>query len=163
MVPDKGFLRGTHGLVVGETSERAIAAGCARACRASGAWPCVTCRSDTAKPHAAPVAEAAGAARIPLHDVTDPARIDARRGRRDVLRHAIALCPREDLLDRGVDGSPDGVAMAMEMPVHSLIRLARNAEPLVDGGGAMAACPVSDVARAVGGTTCHVDGGPHVL
>lgn len=161
MLPDNGFLGGTHGLVGGVVRERAIAAGCARACRASGAGPCVTCRSETARPHVAPVAGAAGAARRLPHDVTDPARIDARRGPRDLLRHAIALCPREDLLDRCVNGSPDGVAIAIS--VHALIRLARKAAPLADGGGATAACPVSDVARAFCGTACRVDGGHHVL
>ncbi len=163
MMTSDGFLPGEHGLVVGASKERAIAAGCARACRAFRAGPCITCRSDTAGPRVAPAVEAAGAARLLPHDVTDPAQIDARRGPRHVMRHAIAFCARDDLHDRGVDGSPEGVAMAMEIPVHPLIRLARRAAPLDDGGGAMAACLVSDFARPVSGTTCLVDGGHHVL
>ncbi|MEO1138552.1 MAG: SDR family oxidoreductase, partial [Pseudomonadota bacterium] len=78
---------------------------------------------------------------LPL-DVTDETQMDAvfeqiahRWGRLDFLVHSIAYCPRDDLHGRVVDCSQEGFGLAMDISVHSLIRLAKRAEPLMGNGG----------------------------
>ena len=65
------------------------------------------------------------------------AEIERRWGRLDFLLHAVAFAPKDDLHGRVVDCSMDGFARAMDVSVHSFIRMARLAEPLMTEGGAM--------------------------
>jgi enoyl-[acyl-carrier-protein] reductase (NADH) len=53
----------------------------------------------------------------------------------DTLLHSIAFCPRADLHGRVVDCSAEGFALAMDISVHSFLRLIRRAEPLMPLGG----------------------------
>lgn len=142
MLPNTNFLTGRKGLVVGVANDQSIAAGCARAFHASGAELAVTYQSKKAKRFVEPVANAVEAEMFMPLDVTDPAQIDAvfdmitaKWGKLDFLLHSIAYCPREDLHGRVVDCSQDGFRMAMDISVHSLIRLAKRAEPLMTDGG----------------------------
>jgi enoyl-[acyl-carrier protein] reductase I len=80
---------------------------------------------------------------MPL-DVTDPDQVDAvfgmiasKWGKLDFLVHSVAFCPRDDLHGRVVDCSQEGFGLAMDISVHSLIRLAKQAEPLMIDGGAI--------------------------
>ncbi len=142
MQPMSDLLAGKKGLVVGIANEHSIAAGCAGAFRACGADLAVTYQSEKARKFVAPVADAVGADILMPLDVTDAAQMEAvfdavraRWGRLDFLLHSVAFCPREDLHGRVVDCSRDGFAIAMDVSVHSLIRLARGAEPLMGEGG----------------------------
>lgn len=58
-------------------------------------------------------------------------------GQFDFLLHLIAYCPMEDLHGRVVDCSRQGFGQAMDISVHSFIRLARKAEPLMKDGGCL--------------------------
>ncbi|MCV3271875.1 enoyl-ACP reductase FabI [Roseobacter sinensis] len=136
------MLAGKKGLVVGVANADSIAAGCARAFRASGADLALTYQTDKARKHVEPVAQEVEAELFLPLDVTSTAQMQAlfeairqRWGRLDFLVHSIAFCPREDLHARVVDCSRDGFAVAMDISVHSLIRLAREAEPLMQEGG----------------------------
>ena len=142
MLPVTDLLSGKKGLVVGVANEHSIAAGCARAFHASGADLALTYQSEKARKFVEPVADAAGADILLPLDVTDSAQmaavfdaVRARWGRLDFLLHSIAFCPREDLHGRVVDCSREGFAIAMDVSVHSLIRLAKGAEPLMQDGG----------------------------
>ena len=142
MLPENGFLSGKKGLVVGVANQHSIAAGCAAAFAASGADLCLTYQNDKAQGHVAPVAEAVGAEMLLPLDVTRQDQIDAvfaqiekNWGKLDFVLHSIAFCPRDDLHGRVVDCSRDGFGTAMDVSVHSLIRLARKAEPLMRDGG----------------------------
>lgn len=142
MLQKTEFLKGKKGLVVGIANAQSIAAGCAAAFHASGADLALTYQSDKAQKFVDPVAQAVEAALFMPMDVTDGAEVEAvfeairaKWGRLDFLVHSIAYCPRDDLHGRVVDCSQEGFATAMDISVHSLIRLARAAEPLmVDGG-----------------------------
>ncbi|MFM2045556.1 MAG: hypothetical protein RLY86_4132, partial [Pseudomonadota bacterium] len=119
-----------------------IAYGCARAFRALGADLAVTYLNDKAEHHVRPLAEGLGADLILPCDVREPGQLEAvfdaiagRWGRLDFLLHSIAFAPREDLHGRVVDCSRDGFLTAMDVSVHSLIRMARLAEPLMTEGG----------------------------
>ena len=98
--------------------------------------------NETAKPYVQPVADAVGAKLLLPLDVEAEgqmdavfAAIDARWGRLDVLVHSIAFCVAKDLHGRVVDCSRAGFAQAMDISVHSLIRMAQLAEPLMTKGG----------------------------
>jgi enoyl-[acyl-carrier protein] reductase I len=139
-----GLLAGKVGLVVGVANEQSIAAGCARAFHAAGAELALTYLNDKAKPHVAPVAAAVDARLLlPLDVETDGSLEDVfgavtvKWGRLDFLLHSIAFCPKEDLHGRVTDCSRAGFTRAMDVSVHSFIRLARLAEPLMQNGGCL--------------------------
>ena len=135
-------LHGQKALVVGIANDQSIAWGCARALRAQGAELAITYLNDKAEPHVRPLAEALGAEIVLPLDVSVPgqlesvfAEITARWGRLDTLLHSIAFAPRADLHGRVVDCSAEGFALAMDVSVHSFLRMIRLAEPLMPGGG----------------------------
>ena len=78
---------------------------------------------------------------MPL-DVSKPGELEAvfdeittRWGRLDVLLHSIAFAPKLDLHGRVIDSSPEGFGLAMDVSVHSFLRMIRLAEPLMTQGG----------------------------
>ncbi len=51
--------------------------------------------------------------------------------------HSIAYAPKQDLHGRVTDSSADGFAQAMDISCHSLMRMAKLAEPLMPDGGSL--------------------------
>ena len=144
MPPQTNSLAGKKGLVVGLANERSIAAGCARAFRQAGAELAVTYRNEKARPYVEPVVSALGAQLFMPLDVEQDGSLEAvfdrirnEWGRLDFLLHSIAFCPKNDLHGRVVDCSRGGFAQAMDVSVHSLIRMGRLAEPLMAKGGCL--------------------------
>lgn len=142
MLMQSDMLAGKKGLVVGVANSHSIAAGCAQAFSAAGADVALTFQSEKAQKHVQPVAEAVGAEMLLPLDVTDDTQMDAvfdaitaRWGKLDFLLHSIAFCPRDDLHGRVTDCSREGFGMAMDISVHSLIRMVKRAEPLMTDGG----------------------------
>lgn len=139
-------LEGKKALVVGIANKDSIAFGCARAFRAFGADLSITYLNDKTKQFTAPLAAALDVA-DPLFlpcDVREAGQITAvfkaieqTWGKLDILLHSIAFAPREDLHGRVTDCSLDGFLQTMDVSVHSLIRMARQAEPLMKDGGAI--------------------------
>jgi len=135
-------LDGYKALVVGVANDQSIAWGCAEALRRQGADIAITYLNEKAEPHVRPLAEAIGADIIAPLDVRDPAELDAlfeqittKWGRLDTLVHSIAFCPKQDLHGRVIDCSAEGFGIAMDVSVHSFLRLIRKAEPLMPNGG----------------------------
>lgn len=135
-------LEGQKILVVGVANDQSIAWGCAKAFRAQGADLAITYLNDKAERHVRPLAEELGASLILPLDVSVPGELErvfeeitARWGRLGTLLHSIAFCPKEDLHGRVVDCSAEGFAMAMDVSVHSFLRMIRLAEPLMGEGG----------------------------
>lgn len=135
-------LAGQKALVVGVANEQSIGWGCAQALRAQGADLAITYLNDKAEKVVRPLAERLDAQIILPLDVGEAAQADAlfaeisaRWGRLDTLVHSIAFCPRDDLHGRVVDCSAEGFALAMDVSVHSFLRLIRRAEPLMPNGG----------------------------
>ncbi|PVB60535.1 enoyl-ACP reductase FabI [Labrenzia sp. 011] len=135
-------LTGQKALVVGVANDQSIAYGCARAFRTLGADLAMTFLNEKAEPHVRPLAEALGAEIIAPLDVRDASQLDAlfaqiteKWGRLDTLLHSIAFSRKDDLHGRVIDCSADGFAEAMDISVHSFLRLIRKAEPLMPGGG----------------------------
>ena len=131
-------------LVAGVANAHSIAAGCAQAFRAAGAEIAMTYLNEKAKPYVQPVADAVGASLLMPMNVEADGEMEAvfdaiakRWGKLDVLVHSIAYCPAEDLHGRVTDCSRAGFARAMDISVHSLIRMTRLAEPLMAQGGSI--------------------------
>lgn len=132
------------GLVVGIANEDSIAYGCAHAFRDSGADLAITYLNDKAEPYVRPLADELEASLVLPLDVQEDAELEAvfeaierKWGRLDLLLHAVAFCPKEDLHGRVVDCSREGFATAMDISCHSFLRMARRAEPLMKNGGCL--------------------------
>jgi len=131
--------------VIGIANEQSIAFGCAKAFRDLGADLAITYLNNKAEPYVRPIAEKLGAEIVLPLDVQKDGQFEElfdciRKtwGRIDVCLHSIAYCPKEDLHGRVVDTSREGFATAMDISVHSFIRMVRRAEPLMaDGGSCM--------------------------
>ena len=138
------LLKGKRGLVVGVANHDSIATGCARAFKAAGAELALTYLNEKAKPYVQPVADELEATILQPLDVQSDEQMDAlfarivsEWGSLDFLLHAIAFCPMEDLHGRVTDCSREGFAQAMDISCHSLIRMAKRAEPLMKDGGTL--------------------------
>jgi enoyl-[acyl-carrier protein] reductase I len=135
-------LAGKRALVVGVANDHSIAWGVAAAMHAAGAELALTYLNAKAEPHVRPLAERVGATLFEPLDVAHEAaeeslfaRIAQAWGSLDILVHSIAFAPGADLHGRVVDASAKGFALAMDISVHSFIRLCRRAEPLMKNGG----------------------------
>ncbi|MCO8146674.1 enoyl-ACP reductase FabI [Rhodovulum tesquicola] len=149
-------LEGQTALVVGIANDQSIAWGCARALKAQGAKLAVTWLNDKAEPHVRPLAEDLGAEIVAPLDVRDADQMDAlfaqiaqKWGHLDTLLHSIAFCPRDDLHGRVVDCSAEGFGLAMDISVHSFLRMIRRAEPLMPEGGTCITVSFQGASRVV--------------
>ena len=135
-------LAGSKVLVVGVANDQSIAWGCAEAFRRQGADLAITYLNAKAEKHVRPLAERLDAEIIMPLDVSEPDQVAAlfgtireQWGGLDTLLHSIAFCPKDDLHGRVVDCSAEGFGLAMDISVHSFLRLIRQAEPLMPHGG----------------------------
>ncbi|HMA87239.1 MAG TPA: enoyl-ACP reductase FabI [Burkholderiales bacterium] len=137
-------LQGKKALVVGIANEHSIAWGCARAFRELGAEIAVTYLNEKAKGYVEPLAKQIEAPILMPLEVSKPGELEAvieriRKdwGRLDVLVHSIAFAPKEDLADGLLNCSAAGFGIAMDVSVHSFIRMAKLAAPLMTDGGTL--------------------------
>lgn len=135
-------LKGKKALIVGVANEQSIAWGCAKALHSQGAELAITYLNDKAERFVRPLANQLEASIIAPLDVCDDVQtaklfdtIHKDWGRLDVLVHSIAFCPANDLHGRVIDCSREGFGLAMDISVHSFLRMIRLAEPLMAGGG----------------------------
>jgi enoyl-[acyl-carrier protein] reductase I len=137
-------LKGKKALVVGIANEHSIAWGCARAFHELGADLAITYLNDKAKIHVEPLAESVHASIFMPLNVATPgelesvfSRIEQLWGSLDIVVHAIAFAPKEDLQGGLLECSAEGFATAMDISCHSFIRMARLAAPLMKEGGSL--------------------------
>ena len=149
-------LDGKKGLVVGIANEHSLAYGCARQFRAAGADLAVTFLNARAEPYVRPLAEQLQSGIVMPCDVMAPGQVEALFdritrdwGRLDFVLHSIAYAPKEDLHGRLTDCSAEGFALAMQVSVHSFLRLAKLAEPLMAKGGSLLAMSYFGAEKAV--------------
>lgn len=135
-------LAGQKALIVGIANDQSIAYGCARALRQAGSDLAITYLNEKAKPHVEPLAEELGADILMPLDVASEGQLEAvfeeigsKWGKLDTLLHSIAFCPKDDLHGRVVDCSAKGFGLAMDISVHSFLRMVKLAEPLMTTGG----------------------------
>lgn len=150
------ILAGKKALIVGIANEHSIAYGCARAFSEVGADLAVTYLNEKARPHVEPLAKDVGARIFAPLDVSKPGelealfeRIEREWGQLDILVHSIASAKKEDIKGGLLNCSADGFAMAMDISVHSFIRMARLAAPLMKDGGSLFAMSYHGAAKVV--------------
>ena len=137
-------LAGRKALVAGIANEHSIAWGCARAFRELGADVAVTYLNDKARKFVEPLAQSVQAPILEPLDLMVPGQLEAlfgriatEWGRLDIVVHSIAWAPKEDIQGLLLDTSADGFMRAMDISVHSFIRMARLAAPLMNEGGTL--------------------------
>ena len=137
-------LSGRKGLVVGIANEHSLAWSAARHFHNAGAELALTYLNDKAKPHVEPLARQVAAPILAPCNVSVPGQLEevfetirTQWGRLDFLFHSIAWARKEDLHGRLVDCSAEGFSESMLVSCHSLIRMAKLAEPLMDRGGSI--------------------------
>jgi enoyl-[acyl-carrier protein] reductase I len=137
-------LQGRKALVVGIANEHSIAWGCAKAFRELGADLAITYLNEKARGYVEPLAKQLEAPIFLPLEVTKPGEMEAvferiRKdwGRIDILVHSIAFAPKEDLADGLLNCSAAGFGIAMDISVHSFIRMAKLAAPLMSEGGSL--------------------------
>ena len=150
------FLNGKKALVVGIANDQSIAYGCAKAFRECGAELALTYLNDKAKPYVEPLAQTLDAQLLMPLDVAKPGELEAvfaqiaqEWGRLDILVHAIAFAPKDDLHGGLLNCSAAGFAMAMDISCHSFIRMARLASPLMQDGGSLFTMSFHGAAKVV--------------
>lgn len=138
------WLSGKKGLVIGIANDRSIAWGCAQAFSAMGAELAVTYLNEKTKTYVEPLTQKVNTGLFLPCDVQTPGSLEAvfeavekKWGRLDFLLHSIAFAPMDDLHGRVTDCSRDGFLAAMDISCHSLIRMAKLAEPLMKDGGSI--------------------------
>ena len=124
-------LSGRKGLVIGIANGRSLASPAAMHFRQAGAELAIAYGNKRTRPHVEPLARRLEAPIVLPRDLAVPDQLEAvcagiseRWGRLDFLLHAISSVPLADLHSRLIDSLAE----------HSLIRMARLAEPLMTKG-----------------------------
>ncbi|ASL28467.1 enoyl-ACP reductase FabI [Azotobacter chroococcum] len=146
MTPEtpRPLLKGTKALVVGVANEHSIAYGCAKAFAELGAEVAITYANDKTRTYVEPLARELKAPIFMPLDVAKAGELEAvfetitrQWGRLDILVHAVAWAPKEDLQGGLLDSSAEGFGLAMDISCHSFVRMARLAAPLMTNGGTL--------------------------
>jgi len=150
------MLTGKRGLIIGIANDHSLAYGCARHFRAAGADVAITYLNAKAEPYVRPLADALQSTIIMPCDVTVPGqleavyeRIEKDWGRLDFVQHSIAYARKEDLSGCITDCSAEGFALAMQVSVHSFLRMARLSEKLMSEGGCLLAMSYYGAEKAI--------------
>lgn len=135
-------LTGKAGLVLGVANERSIACAIAQSLDQAGARLAITYQNERVRPHAEKVAAGFREAVVYPCDVADDRQIEAlfdrigeKLGRLDFLVHSIAFAPAAELGGHFIKTTRAGFAETLEVSAYSLIPLAREAMPLMEGHG----------------------------
>lgn len=139
-----GLFEGKTALVVGVANRSSLAWGIAQALNEEGARLGFSYGAPGQERRVRPLAESVGAELLEECDVTDDGALDRLfvRAREvfatlDVLVHAVAYAPHEELAGRFADTSRAGFHTALDVSTYSLVALARRAAPLMPHGGAI--------------------------
>ena len=141
-----GFLAGKRALITGIASNRSIAYGIAKAMHREGAELAFTYQNDKLKPRVEKFAAEFDSAIVIPCDVSSDTEIEATFSALkehwdalDILVHAIAFAPKEQLAGSIVDNTTrDGSALAHDVSAYSFLAMAKYARPMmVDRSAAM--------------------------
>jgi enoyl-[acyl-carrier protein] reductase I len=137
-------LEGCKALIVGIANEHSIANGCACAFREVGAELAVTYVNERTRSYVEPIARRLNAPILMQLDVATPGqleavfdRIEGEWGRLDIVVHSISGGPGEEIRVALVDCSAAGFRKSMDVSVHSFVRMAKLAAPLMHDGGTL--------------------------
>ncbi len=137
-------LKGKTAVVFGLANKRSIAWGIAQKLHEAGAAMAICYQNERMRAEAdGLIAELPGASGFQC-DVSSDAEIAAlfaalkeKYGKLDILVHAVAYAPAEDLKGEFINTSREGFRIAHDVSVYSLIAVSRAAAPLMTGGGSI--------------------------
>lgn len=134
------MLKGKKGVIFGVANERSIAWAISQALHQEGAELAFTYAGEILEKRVRPLAAGIGARIIVPCDVTKDEEIDRvfhtlkeEWGGLDILIHAIAYANREDLSNPYFQTGRQGFHLALDVSAYSLVALARQAAPLMEG------------------------------
>ena len=138
------FLKDKRALIVGIASDRSIAYGIAQAMHREGAELALTYQNDKLKPRVEKFAAEFGSSITMPLDVTSDEQIEAcfaELGKHwdglDIIVHAVAFAPREELEGSYVDNvTRAGFAMAQDISSYSFAALAKAGRKMMQGRNA---------------------------
>src|SRR5580658_842085 len=137
-------LEGKTAVVFGLANKRSIAWGIAQKLHQGGAKLAICYQNERMKAEAAGLIDELPGADGFQCDVSSDAEIAAlfeqlkeRYGKIDVVVHAVAFAPAEDLRGEFVNTSREGFRIAHDVSVYSLIAVTRAAVPLMPEGGSV--------------------------
>ena len=136
-----GFLAGKRALITGIASNRSIAYGIAKAMHREGAELAFTYQNERLKPRVEKFAAEFGSSIVIPCDVSTDEDIEStftalkeHWDSLDVLVHAIAFAPKEQLAGSIVDNTTrEGSSIAHDVSAYSLLAMAKYAKPMMVG------------------------------
>ena len=138
------ILEGKKALIFGIANKYSIAWGIAKAFHEHGAQIGLSYAVPQLERRVMPLAEELGVSFVEKCDVSAEEEIESifsraadHFGEIDILVHAIAFAPSEELTGQFVDTSREGFRMAMDISVYSLVALTHAALPLMSNGGSV--------------------------
>ncbi|HEX3049512.1 MAG TPA: enoyl-ACP reductase [Aggregatilineaceae bacterium] len=141
-----GILEGKKALIFGVANKRSIAWGITEAFLREGATVGLSYAGEMLEKRVFPLAQEAGITFVEKCDVgsdTDIAQVFVKAkehfGSLDILVHAVAFAPGEDLGGRFRDVSRAGFQLALDISAYSLIPMAKYAADLMPNGGSIMA------------------------
>jgi enoyl-[acyl-carrier protein] reductase I len=137
-------LAGKTAVVFGLANKRSIAWGIAQKLHAAGATMAIMYQNERMKAEAEDlINELPGASGFQC-DVSSDEQIDSlfatlkeKYGKLDILVHAVAYAPAEDLKGDFINTSREGFRVAHDVSVYSLVAVSRGAMPLMTDGGSI--------------------------
>src|SRR5687768_13162294 len=138
------LLEGKKALIFGVANNRSIAWGIAKAFHEHGAELGFSYAIPQLEKRVIPLAEELGVRFVEKCDVTNDDEIETTFGKAadhfgqiDILIHAIAFAPQNELEGRFYDTTRAGFATALDISAYSLVALSRAALPLMTNGGSI--------------------------
>src|SRR5580692_10812273 len=135
-------LAGKTAVIFGLANKRSIAWGIAQKLQAAGATLAICYQNERMKAEAEDLIHDLSGASPFQCDVSSDAEIDAlfaalkeKYTKLDILVHAVAFAPAEDLKGAFLNTSREGFRIAHDVSVYSLIAVSRAAAPLMTEGG----------------------------
>ena len=137
-------LSGKTAVVFGLANKRSIAWGIAQKLHEAGASLAVCYQNERMKAEAQSLIDELGNATGFQCDVSNDQEIESlfaalkeRYGKLDILVHAVAYAPAEDLKGAFINTTREGFRIAQDVSVYSLISVSRAAAPLMSDGGSI--------------------------
>ncbi len=137
-------MAGKTAVIFGLANKRSIAWGIAQKLRGAGATLAICYQNERLKAEAEDLINDLPGATGFQCDVSNDAEIETlfaalkeKYGKLDILVHAVAYAPPEDLKGEFINTSREGFRIAHDVSVYSLIAVSRAAAPLMSDGGSI--------------------------
>ncbi len=139
-----GYMTGKRGLIMGLANDRSLAWGIAKKLASEGAELAFSYQGDAMEKRVRPLAAELGSDFLIDCDVSTEAELDktfatltAKWPTIDFVVHAIGFSDKNELRGGYVDTSLDNFLMTMNISVYSFVAVAKRAQAMMPGGGAL--------------------------